>query len=348
VSITVGAGEIAEYRDAVRGLLGSHGDARTAIETEDGVDRALWRRMVDELGVPGLTIPDELGGSGYGLAELAVVCEEAGRSLACVPLLASTVLATSALLHAGGDLANQLLRELARGEIVASLLLDPSAKVATGSDGPLVSAVDPHVLHGHIADVLVIAAGDGLYVVDATTVGVSRRRVSVLDLTRPAAAITLEDAPARLVGPRLTCGAPLDQSRVALAAEAAGGAEALLEMTVDYAKARVQFGRPIGSFQAIKHRCADMLVAAEGARSLARATAALEQDAEFAVAAALARAWCCDAFADVAGAAIQIHGGIGFTWEHDAHLYLRRAKSLQHLFGGCDHDRRLAAEESGW
>ncbi|MEU5883562.1 acyl-CoA dehydrogenase family protein [Spirillospora sp. NPDC047279] len=337
-------------------------EVRRLMQTPAGHDPAMWRQMAEQLGLQGLAVPEEYDGAGYGMREVAIVLEEMGRALVCAPYL-STVLASTAIQAAGDEkAARELLPGIAAGATIATLAwteddrwdLDAVAMAARPDGGGWVlDGTKTYVLDGHIADLALVAArtatGLSLFAVAGDAAGLTRTPLPVMDQTRKLARLDFAAVPARLVGAEGAAGAPLartlDIAAVALAAEQLGGAQVCLDMTVEYAKVRHQFGRPIGSFQAIKHRCADMFVQVESARSavLQAAATADENPGELPVAAALAKAFCSDAYFHTAGECIQIHGGIGFTWEHDAHLYFKRAKSSQELFGAPAHHRaRLA------
>jgi alkylation response protein AidB-like acyl-CoA dehydrogenase len=359
-----------ELRDSVRRFLSDRAPmsrVRQVMESPDGYDRALWERMAGELGLQGVAVPEGYGGSGLGSVELSVVMEELGRSLLPSPFLASAVLATSALLAIDDEEARRdLLPDLASGRRVATLAVAEdicgwdagrslTAASLHGGEWRIRGAKTP-VLDGASADLLLVVAqtdGElGFFAVDGDAEGVQREQLAGLDLTRRMARLRLADAPARRLVAEDGAGAlgrTLDAASVALAAEQLGGLQRCLDMSVAYAGARAQFGRPIGSFQAIKHLCADMHVAMELARSAVRfaAWAAAESPDELPVAAALARAYCSEAYFKVAADTIQVHGGIGFTWEHDAHLYYRRAKSSELLFGSPAQARAQLADRLG-
>jgi alkylation response protein AidB-like acyl-CoA dehydrogenase len=317
-------------------------EVRRLMVSEPGYDPALWARMAGQLGLQGLAIPEEYGGAGFGLRELVIVAEEMGRVLLCAPYL-SGVLAAQALLTAADDLAKAgLLPGIADGTTLATLVTEgvtarhePVFEAPPGRTGWTLSGAQPYVLDGHLADLLVVAASGSLFAVDGAAPGVARTPLTTLDQTRRLARVEFRDVPARPIGPegRADLSQALDRAAVVLAAEQLGGAQRVLEMSVEYAKVREQFGRPIGSFQAIKHKCADMFVAVESSRSTVLHAAAVADSApaDLPAAAALARAYCSDAYFQAAGENIQIHGGIGFTWEHDAHLFFKRAKSAQTL-----------------
>jgi alkylation response protein AidB-like acyl-CoA dehydrogenase len=336
---------------------------REVMGSGDGYDRVTWERMAGELGLPGMVVPEEHGGAGLGHVELSVVMEELGRALTPSPFLASAVLAASALLATDDEEARRdLLPGVAAGTTIATLAVAehgswdlPAIRTrASLNDGAwFLTGIKTLVPDGRRADLVLVAARAGdevaLFAVKGGAPGMVSADLSTLDPTRPLANLELLGVPAR----RLVCengaGAlahALDLAAVALAAEQLGGLQRCLDMSVDYAGSRYQFGRAIGSFQAIKHLCADMHVAMELARSAVRyaAWAADAAPGELPVAAPLARFACSEAFFRVAADTIQVHGGIGFTWEHDAHLYYRRAKSTELLLGGPAQQRaQLAA-----
>ncbi|HEY8478451.1 MAG TPA: acyl-CoA dehydrogenase family protein [Spirillospora sp.] len=348
-----------ELRDALRRFFADKSppsEVRRLMETPGGHDPAMWAQMAGQLGLQGLAIGEEHGGAGFGMRELAVVFEEMGRALVCTPYLATVTAAAALEAGAGG---HDLLPAIADGSTIATLAVaedggswDPGSVTAVYENGVL-RGVKNFVIDGHVADLLLVAAtgpdGVGVYAVETTAengAGLTRTPLAVLDQTRKLARIELDGVPARRVGGEAALARALDVAAVALAAEALGGAQKTLDMTVEYARTRHQFGRPIGSFQAVKHRCADMFVLVESARSavLHAATVADEDPAGLPAAAALAKAYSTDAYARTAGEAIQLHGGIGFTWEHDAHLYFKRARSSLELFGTPErHRERLAA-----
>jgi alkylation response protein AidB-like acyl-CoA dehydrogenase len=359
-----------ELRRAVRRFLADSSPmpaVRRLMETEAGYDPAAWSVMADQLGLQGLLVPEELGGSGSSFLEVALVLEEMGRVLCCSPYL-STALATGAVLASGDQgAASDLLPGIAAGETIATVaLVEDSGRfdldgVATearrAGGGFAVDGVKSFVSDGAVADLLLVAArspaGLCLLAVDRRTPGVEVTPLSGMDQTRKLARVDLRGAPGRLVGEEggagPVLGKTLDLAAVALSAEATGGAQACLDMSVEYAKNRVQFGRAIGSFQAIKHKCANMLVEVEHARSAAYYAAwaaALDPD-ELPVAASLAKAYCTEAFFHAAAETIQIHGGIGFTWEHDAHLYFKRAKYDELYLGDPAYHREQLAQRIG-
>ncbi|MBP2366235.1 acyl-CoA dehydrogenase family protein [Pseudonocardia parietis] len=331
-------------------------------EQDLGHDPAVWSGLA-ALGVLGLTVPDELGGAGAGHVERAVVAEELGRALTPVPFLASAVLATDALLALDDDDARtELLPKLAAGELVGTVAVAErggvwdrtgGATTATERDGRWqLTGVKTPVLAGDTADVVLVVArtpdGPGWFVVEGGAAGFARRRLTGLDPTRRVARLEFAATPARRLATADAAAAVdlvADLAAVALAAEQVGVQARAMELTVDYAKVRVQFGRPIGSYQAVKHGCADMYSAWEHAVSVLRYAAwtADEERAELPVAAALAQTYIGPAAFTTATGMVQYHGGVGYTWEHDAHLYYKRAKSAEQLLGSpAQHRARLA------
>ncbi|MCU1354777.1 MAG: putative acyl-CoA dehydrogenase [Acidimicrobiales bacterium] len=360
-----------ELRKTVRQFLEAKSPesaVREQMDTETGFDAAVWSQMGEQLGLQGLVIPEEFGGSGYGYIELVVILEEMGRALLCAPFFSSVVLAANTLLHAGDDQAKaDLLPGIASGETIATLAFTEengrwdeagiTATAAADGDTWKINGTKLYVLDGHTASLLIVAArtdaGVSLFAVDGDSTGVTRTALATMDQTRKQAKVELNDATGRLIGTDGggwdTLERVLDLAAVALAAEQVGGAQKCLEMAVQYAKDRVQFGRPIGSFQAIKHKCADMLLEVESAKSAAyyAGWAASELNDELPSVASLAKAYCSEAYFHAAAENIQIHGGIGFTWEHPAHLYFKRAKSSELLFGDPTYHRELLAQRIG-
>ena len=360
-----------ELRKTVRQFLEAKSPesaVREQMDTEVGYDAAVWSQMGEQLGLQGLVIPEEFGGSGYGFIELVVVLEEMGRALLCAPFFSSVVLAANAVVHSGDDSAKaDLLPGIASGETIATLAFteengrwDEEGITATASgsgDSWTIDGTKTYVLDGHVASLLIVAArtanGVSLFAVDGDGQGVTRTSLATMDQTRKQAKIELSGAAGRLIGAEgqgwAVLERVLDLAAVALAAEQVGGAQFCLEMAVQYAKDRVQFGRPIGSFQAIKHKCADMLLEVESAKSAAyyAGWCASELNDELPSVASLAKAYCSEAYFHAAAENIQIHGGIGFTWEHPAHLYFKRAKSSELLFGDPTYHRELLAQRIG-
>ena len=368
--------EHGELRDTVRAFLRERSPSREVRRlmeaglTEAGPcrDDEVWALLTGQLGLSGIAVPDRYGGAGYGPVELGIVLEEMGRALLVAPYFATVVLAGQALALSGDEEAMaRWLPGIADGSLTAALAIAEesgswdlgavAAAARPAGAGWLVTGAKLFVVDGHTADLLLVVArapdGLGVFCVERGAAGVERARLDTLDLTRALASVTLRDARAIRVGAGRDTDAWLsevtDLVLAALAAEQLGGAERCLELSVEYAKVREQFGRPIGSFQAIKHKCANLLLEVESGRSAVyHAGAALaggQPDAP--LAAALAYVYCSQAFTHAAKECIQIHGGIGYTWEHDAHLYLRRAKSSQLLFGPPARHRRRLAELAG-
>jgi alkylation response protein AidB-like acyl-CoA dehydrogenase len=368
-----GKEELEDLREAVRDFLAAKSPesaVRAAMDTERRHDPAVWDQMARQLRLPGLALPADYGGDGFGLTELEVVLEEMGAALVCSPFFATVVLAAQALLASSDEAAcARYLPPIAAGQSIATLAVaergavgDPwdPALVTTraeraNADGEwLLSGSKSFVIDGAIADLVLViarsAAGTALFAVDGRAPGLRAEPMTTLDATRAMAVLNFEQAPAVLVGTEglggMLMSRVLDLACVALAAEQAGGARRCLEMSTCYARTRFQFGRPIGSFQAVKHKCADMLVRVELAEASAREAARLADEgaAEFPAAAAAAHICCSQGYMFAATENIQVHGGIGFTWEHPAHLYFRRAKSSELLFGGpaVYHERFLA------
>ena len=351
-------------RAAVRSLFDDRcawPDVLARTETAQTYDTGLWRLLAADLGAAGLLVAEASGGAGASFREAAVVAEEAGRAVAPVPFLGSAVVATTALLSAGDD---ELLAGLAAGTTTAALAVPfesgpaapaPTARIGSsrpGESGYRLSGTVRGVADALPADVLLVPADGvpyGLYAVAADASGVSLSPAVSLDMTRQLADLTLTDAPAR----RIASGEVADRAVAAglaagaamLAAEQLGLAERCLEMTVAYLKERRQFGRQIGSFQALKHRAADVWVGVTQARAAARyaADCLATTDPDTPVAIALAKAACSDIAVRAAQECLQLHGGIGFTWEHPTHLYLKRAKSSSIGFGTADRHRASLA-----
>ena len=360
-----------QLRSFVRQFLDEKSDeaaVRELMASESGYDPAVWSQMAEQLGLQSLMIPEEFGGQGFGWVELVVVLEEMGRSLLCAPFFSSVVLSASALQLAGDEAAQgEYLPKIASGELISTVALteengrwDESGVTAVASpsgDGWTIDGAKHYVIDGHIADMIIVAArtdaGVSLFAVDGNASGLDRAALSTMDQTRKQAKLTLTATPATLIGTNgegwSVLEKVLDRAAVGLAAEQVGGAQKVLDMSVEYAKDRVQFGRPIGSFQAIKHKCADMLLEVESAKSAAyyAAWCAAEDNDELPAMASLAKSYCSEAYFNATAENIQIHGGIGFTWEHPAHLYFKRAKSSELLFGDPTYHRELLASRIG-
>jgi alkylation response protein AidB-like acyl-CoA dehydrogenase len=363
-----------ELRESVRRFLTERAPltrVRELMEIPDGTDPDVWRQASAQLGLPGIAVPEEYGGAGFSFAEQAIVLEELGAALFTGPYLAGAVLAATALLASDDTEAKKdLLPGIAAGETVATLAFtedggswEPAsirlAATKTTENGWRLDGHKSFVLDGHAADLILVVAATGtggtlsLFAVAGTANGLTRRPLPTLDQTRKLARLAFDRTPARLIGEpgaaRAMLDHTLDVAAVALAAEQLGGAQRALDMAVAYAKVRQQFGRPIGSFQAIKHRCADLLLEVESLRSAVgyAAAAVAAGSAEVAVLAPLLKAYASEVYSHVAGENIQIHGGIGFTWEHDAHLYLKRAKASELFLGDASYHRERLATRIG-
>ena len=360
-----------ELRKIVRSFLEAKSPesaVREQMETERGYDEAVWSQMAEQMGLQGLHIPEEYGGSGFSYVELGIVLEEMGRALLCAPFFSTVVLAANTLILCGDEAAKKdYLPGIASGETIATVAFtEPSGKwdesgiemeATKSGDGYTLTGTKMYVLDGHVADLILVVArtdaGVSLFAVDGDADGLTRTPLSTMDQTRKQARLEFESTPARLIESEGIgwdfMARVLDLVAVGLAAEQVGGAQKVLEMAVEYAKVRVQFGRPIGSFQAIKHKCADMLLEVESAKSAAYygMWCAAEMDDELPSVASLAKAYCSEAYFHAAAENIQIHGGIGFTWEHPAHLYFKRAKSSELLFGDPTYHRELLAQRIG-
>ncbi|MFM8265942.1 MAG: acyl-CoA dehydrogenase family protein [Acidimicrobiia bacterium] len=360
-----------ELRKMVRSFL-ENKSAETAVreqmETVNGYDPAVWNQMGSEMALQGIAIPEEFGGQGYSFIELGVVLEEMGRALLCAPYFSSVVLAANTLLLSGDDAAKKAhLPGIAAGETIATLATtEPSGRwdeagitieaKGSGSDFTI-SGTKSFVIDGHTANLVIVAARTGkgvsLFAVEGDAKGLTRTALSTMDQTRKQAKLEFSNTPAKLIGKEgdgwNVLSQVFDLAAVALAAEQVGGAQRVLEMAVQYAKDRIQFGRPIGSFQAIKHKCVDMLLEVESAKSAAYygMWCASEMNEELASVASLSKAYCSEAYFHAAAENIQIHGGIGFTWEHPAHLYFKRAKSSELLFGDPAYHREQLAQRIG-
>jgi alkylation response protein AidB-like acyl-CoA dehydrogenase len=321
---------------------------RQLIASGEPYDGAVWKQMTAQLGLAGLTIPESYGGVGAGYSTLSVALTELGAGLVASPLL-GCVLAAEVLLRLDDDAAkNELLPKIAGGELIATLAVASSAGgrvTAAGSDAAgtvtLTGSVSP-VLNGAEADVLLVPAqSDGgmvVCLVDGGAHGLSRTRLTAVDHSRSLARIALAGAPGRVLAgdEAAALAAAADLANLALAAESSGAMKACLDMTSAYARIRVAFGQPIGAFQAVKHRLADMAKSWELGNAALRdaARAGDEKPDRFSVAASVARVLLANAYAEAAVDTVQLHGGIGFTWEHDAHLYYKNGLSNKVLLGG--------------
>ena len=360
-----------ELRHTVRRFLEhscAEADVRRLMATDLGYDEAVWAQMAGQLGLHGLAIPEEYGGAGFGFVELGIVLEEMGRVLLCAPFFASAVMAAELLMAAGDEQAcKDYLPGIASGETIATVALTESdghwqessvtlRAVQAGGTWRL-SGAKTFVPDGFSAGLILVVArtddGIGVFAVDGDADGLARESLPTMDQTRKQARLDFDSVSARPIGsaddawPAVS--RMLEVAAVGLAAEQVGGAQRALEMAVEYAKLREQFGRPIGSFQAIKHKCASMLVAVESMKSAAYygLWAVASGDSELPVVSSIAKVCCSDGYALVAGENIQIHGGIGFTWEHPAQLYFKRARSSRVLLGGPDYHREIIARLAG-
>ena len=369
-------------RDTAAGFLAevSNSEAiRAAMATEAGYDRALWQRICAEMYWQAIHLPEEVGGMGLGYVELVAMMEQMGRYLLCSPFFSTVCLGANALLVAGSDEQKATyLGQIVAGDATATLAFnggmnrwDAEAVTATcekTGDGYTLNGEYRYVIDGHTADLLIVAARDAgssgeegisLFLVPSDAAGVSRQWLPTMDQARKQATVTLSGVS---VGTDAVLGGQgdgwralakvLDLASIALAAEQVGGCQQLLDMTVEYTSERVQFNRTIASFQAVKHKAADMMLKTEVARSAIYYAACVAQEAleggpmadELAEAASVVKSYCSDAYFAVAGDAMQLYGGVGFTWEYDIHLYFKRAKSSEHLLGsGAQHRERLAA-----
>jgi len=368
-------------RDTAASFLAEVSDSeavRRAMTTEQGYESELWSRICGEMYWQAIHIPEEYGGMGLGYVELVAMMEQMGRSLLCSPFFSTVCMAGNALLMAGSEEQKVTwLGKLCEGSLTATLAFnggsarwDANSVTATWrreGDDYLFNGNYRYVIDGHTADLLIVAAreegssgeeGISLFLLPAETAGVSRRWLPTMDQGRKQASIQLQDVKLQadaLMGEAGAGWLPLektvDLAAIALAAEQVGGCQQLLDMTVEYTGERVQFNRTIASFQAVKHKAADMMLKTEVARSAIYYSACVAQEAlvdgplagELAEAASVAKSYCSDAYFAIAGDSLQLYGGVGFTWEYDVHLYFKRAKSSEHLLGnGAIHRERLA------
>ena len=351
-----------EFRSVVRRFLEDTSpttEVRRLMETAEGYDREVWRQLSGELGLTAVHIPEAYGGQGFGVSELAIAVEEMGRSLLCAPYFGSAVLAATAILKAGTEAQKKaLLPDIASGKTIAALAVAESngrwdaggvAATATAAGGKYkVDGAKSFVLDGHTANLIVVVArkpgssgADGLSMlaVRGDAPGLQRRQLASMDPTRKLARLEFSGVEAELLGIGEAAAGPLaatlDIAAICLANEMVGGAELLLKQAIDFANMRYQFGRPIASFQSLKHKAADMLLQVELAKSGAyyAAAAADEGDPELPALASLAKAAASEAYMQTAIHTVQIHGGIGFTWDNDTHLWFKRAKSSEVFLG---------------
>jgi alkylation response protein AidB-like acyl-CoA dehydrogenase len=342
---------------------------RARMEEDAGVTPDFWKKLAEQ-GWLGLVYPEEFGGTGLGFVDLTVLMEEMGRAVMPGPFF-STLLGGLTILEAGStDQKKEWLAKLSDGAAKATLAwTEPSARwdaagvttAARNAGGRwTLTGTKLFVPDAHVADVLLVVArtsegkrsedGVSLFLVERGARGLQTKLLPTMDQTRKLCEVKLDDTPATLLGAKDAGWAPLDRvvqrATVALCAEMCGGAQKVLDMTTEYAKIRIAFGKPIGSYQGVKHRAADMLVDVENAKSLTyyAAWAVDENVPEAALACSMAKAYTSDAYRKVAGAGIQLHGGIGFTWEHDLHLYFKRAKSSEFTFGDATYHREKVAQ----
>jgi alkylation response protein AidB-like acyl-CoA dehydrogenase len=357
-----------EFRVILRRFLADKSptsEVRKWMEEESGYDPEVWQRISRDLGLPGVHIPEDYGGQGFGFVELAMVCEEMGRALLPSPFFASTVLAATAILNAASeDEKRELLPDIASGDVIATLAFteDDGAPgigavgttATAADDGYILNGSKSFVLAGHTAHRIVVLArapgsngdeGLSFFLVEGAADGLERRLLTTVDATRKQARLSFSDVKARLLGTEGQAAGPLaktlDQALVCLANEMVGGAEQLRESALEYAQMRMQFGRTIASFQTMKHKAADMLLEVELAKAAAyyAAAAADHDDAELTAVAALAKAGAAEAYLQTAIHTIQIHGGIGFTWDNDTQLWFKRAKASEVFLGDPTYQR---------
>ena len=359
-----------EFRSGVRRALEARSpttEVRRLMATVTGFDRDGWKKLNQELGLTAIHIPEAYGGGGFGYGELGIVLEEMGRNLLCAPFFSTAVLATAAILNAGSEEQKKaLLPRIAEGQMTATFafsedsgLTDAASVAATAVPSGSTSRIEgtkSFVLDGHTADLIVVVArrpgskgdeGLSFFTVEGNAAGLERRLLKTMDETRKLARLTFKGVEAKLLGTEGAGAAALaktmQQAIVCLANEMVGGAERLREDALEYVKMRMQFGRSIASFQTTKNKAADMLVDVEMAKSAAYyAAAALDEgDEDLPAVASLAKATAAEAYLQTAIHAVQMHGGIGFTWDNDTHLWFKRAKSSEILFGDANYHREL-------
>jgi alkylation response protein AidB-like acyl-CoA dehydrogenase len=359
-----------EFRSGVRRALEARSpttEVRRLMATDAGFDRDGWKKLNQELGLTAIHIPEAYGGGGFGYGELGIVLEEMGRNLLCAPFFSTAVLATAAILNAGSEeQKKKLLPQIAEGEVTATFafseesgLSDAASVAATAVPSGATYRIEgtkSFVLDGHTADLIVVVArqpgttgdkGLSFFTVEGTAAGLERHLLKTMDETRKMARLTFKSVEAKLLGTEGAGAAALvktlQQAIVCLANEMVGGAERLREDALDYVKMRMQFGRSIASFQTTKNKAADMLVDVEMAKSAAYyAAAALDEgDEDLPAVASLAKATAAEAYLQTAIHAVQMHGGIGFTWDNDTHLWFKRAKASEILFGDANYHREL-------
>jgi alkylation response protein AidB-like acyl-CoA dehydrogenase len=357
-----------EFRSVLRRFLEDRSpttEVRRLMATDEGRDAEVWRSLSRDLGLTAIHIPEAYGGQGYGISELAIAVEEMGRALLCAPYFASTVLATTAILKAGTDEQKRaLLPGIAAGETIAAFAFTEengrwdaggvSTTATRVGEKYRLDGVKSFVLDGHTADLIVVLSrrpgtheeeGLSFFTVRGDARGLQPRPLETADQTRKLALLAFSGVEAELLGKEgaasVALRETLDIAAICLANEMVGGAERLRESAVEFANMRVQFGRAIGSFQSLKHKAADMLLDVELAKSAAyyAAAAADEGDEELPALASLAKAAASEAYMQTAIHTVQIHGGIGFTWDNDTHLWFKRAKSSEVFLGGPAYHR---------
>jgi alkylation response protein AidB-like acyl-CoA dehydrogenase len=357
--------EQVEFRSNLRRLLADRSptkEVRRLMETDHGYEREGWRAINTALGLTAIRIPEAHGGYGFGFGDQCIVLEEMGRALLCAPYFATAVLAAGVIMNAGTEAEKQaLLPGIAAGETTATLAwvedigrwdAQGTALTATAEGGEIVlNGHKNYVIDGHTADLIVVLArapqGLSLFTVDSDAAGLTRRALKSMDPTRKFARLEFNGVTARSLGPAGGAAAPfartMVEAAVCLANEMVGGADRLREDALAYAMMRMQFGKPIASFQSMKHKQADMLLEVELAKSAAYyAAASLDDgDADAVANAHLAQAFASDAYMQTAIHAVQIHGGIGFTWDNDTHLWFKRAKNSEVLLGDASYHREL-------
>ncbi len=347
--------EQAQFKDVVGRFLRQRSpptEVRRLMQTESGFDPLVWRQLAQDLAVCGIHVPEAYGGTGFGMTELGIVLEAMGGALYCGPFFASTVLAATTILELGSDDEKQaMLPSIAAGACIATLAFveaggswQPAATTLVAADQRL-SGTKHYVLDGHVADCILVLARDtdtgalSIYRVDGAATGLTRTPLSVLDRSRRLAMLRFDNTPATRLGIAGRAEEVMDRvlvtATIALANEMIGGAGQMLDSALAYTKLRAQFGRKIASFQAIKHRLADLLLEVELARSAAyyAAAAADAGDPNLPALASLAKSACAEAYMHAAAECIQLHGGIGFTWDNDTHLWFKRAKSSEVFLG---------------
>jgi alkylation response protein AidB-like acyl-CoA dehydrogenase len=358
-------------RATVRQFLTDRSDeqaVRTQMATERGFDDDVWQQLAEQVGLTGLIVPEEHGGAGYGYVELCIVAEEMGRALLCAPYLSTAVMATNALLHcANAEAQKALLPGIAEGSTRATLayaeagwhVADIALSAQKKDGGFVLDGTKHYVLDGASADVILVAARTGagieLFRVEADAAGLGREAIPELDQTRKLATLSFSSTKATKISDgdvQEGLERTLALTLVVMASEQVGGAQWCLDTATDYAKNRLQFGRPIGSYQGIKHKCAEVLVDVEFAKTAAYSASWAaadclggggDWDTVFETA-HIAKSFCSEAYFHAAAENIQIHGGMGFTWEHPAHLYFKRAKASELLFGDAPHHREALAD----